>query len=247
MGMNVCIWYRDIKGNFDSSVGFKIARTNETSIAQDYIDFGNGYRCAVIRIATGDPSAKLNVEIGVNVGEQIEIDNISCYDKGLPVFPSTGQYIPKADKVRGFCNVDTTGFYGQSTGGIFTAGDELDPSIVLNGSGEYSSHSEHEIITSQSAPISYGGMGSAYENIAPIAINLTAGNTKFGIPGSHGKVAGVGVPLWIGTSGDGAVYHAVRRDFVSGEFNNMITLSSPVTGTASLDQKLLPAVTSSKA
>jgi len=148
-GSNICIWIKDLTGNFDASkiIVWNAANIEGGSITdantwmatgQTTIDFGNGYKLITMQnlrwafdgLQNYSPSAAVYVQ--VDPATPIILKSVQAYTGGVPFFPSPLDYVPSANPSRIWGSQPSTAVNAVTGtrrigGGIFRVGDIVAP------------------------------------------------------------------------------------------------------------------------
>ncbi|HEL6374704.1 TPA: tail fiber domain-containing protein [Klebsiella pneumoniae] len=153
---NICIWYKDMSGNFDLNniVLWQTANIDQLATDAGYnynlfiakaemaIDFGNGYKMAIIQNlkwnnndGVGTSGAQQSLQLTIPDATPVILKAVQAFTGGIPVFPTGLNYIPESSDQSIWGNVQpTNGFrynlFKKVGGGIFAPGDLINPWIA---------------------------------------------------------------------------------------------------------------------
>lgn len=153
---NICIWYKDLTGNFDLNnvVLWQGANIDQLSTDNGYnynlfiakaemaIDFGNGYKMAIIQNlkwnnndGVGTAGSQQSLQFTIPDATPIILKSVQAFTGGIPIFPTGLNYIPESSDQCIWGNVHpTNGFrydlFKKVGGGIFMPGDLINPWIA---------------------------------------------------------------------------------------------------------------------
>lgn len=183
---NICIWVKDLTGNYDSANLRVWLNGGEGSSAGKWagrasltVDFGNGYKLYTIQNlrenvndGVGSDQAYITLQISATTTTPIVLKAIEAYTGGIPFFPAGLDYIPESD---GEMIWDAASWAGTPTstlrnygGGVFKAGDIVNPyaRVVANAYDSYN-------VINRTASVL-----SSYNNGSRVILSgLTMGNT----------------------------------------------------------------------
>lgn len=153
---NICIWFKDLTGNFNLNnivlwQGANIDQST-TDVGYNYnlfiakaemaIDFGNGYKMAIIQNlkwnnndGVGTSGSQQSLQFTIPDSTPIVLKSVQAFTGGIPVFPTGINYIPESSDQCIWGNVHpTNGFrynlFKKVGGGIFAPGDLINPWIA---------------------------------------------------------------------------------------------------------------------
>ncbi len=150
---NICIWFKDLSNNFDlnnislwrhGNLEQKKTKGNAelfVSIGECVIDYGNGYKMAILQNLKWNNNDEFNIEnlyssLKIIVPEEtpIILKAIQAYSGGVPIFPMNLNYIPESADNCIWGNIHPSsgkklGLMQNIGGGIFFIGDIINPWI----------------------------------------------------------------------------------------------------------------------
>lgn len=246
-GSNICIWYKDLTGSFDpiNIVAFNSANNEAGSSAngnlyisygESCIDFGNGYKMAIIQNiyplgvdghSSWEQAFNLNINIPSNT--PIVLKAIEAYTGGVPLFPQGCDYTPKSSLSGiwgGNGNKNQTNsenFSFNLGGGIFFPGDIAAPYAYAdphNTNGISSVWSDFGYST-QSQVVNSGGnsglinVGAGFRKTLSATISsVTSTSTTLTFTADTSPYVGLSIPINVSsgssTSVTGTFYPASR-------------------------------------
>lgn len=227
-GSHVCLWIKDLTGNFDPSK-FELFRSgnNETDNLTDpnaimgqgenQIDFGNGYKLITILnkgwwAYDGQGTWSPNVGIRLNgntASTPIIIKAVEAYTGGFPVFPGGCDYIPQSGLDTVFSTNAYYGFINGCGGGLFQQGDIVNPWIGVARSGSDYSPTVSSNYQAQSSLITSGcPLSSAYQvsfTATIVSVDSTNSETTISIPSADIPYICLGIPLYVSSGSSTSV------------------------------------------
>lgn len=246
-GSHICIWYKDLTGNFDtskaqlwltSSIENPVTNNNDfLSRAEHVIDYGNGYKLMMIHskrwnafdgVANYGP--QMGIYITVDASTPIIIKAVEAYTGGIPFFPSGCDYQPMsaAGSVLG-----ASGYMGPHNGlggGVFKVGDIIQPWIgVDKHSTDYLYAATLSSSWSTLPKIVASGitLEAAFQvtfSASIISVDSSAYTAVVEIPSTYVSYVGMGIPLYI--SAGSSTSNNVSRQIISRVANSDGTLTN---------------------
>lgn len=246
-GSHICIWYKDLTGNFDtstaqlwltSSIENPVTNSNDfLSRAEHVIDYGNGYKLMMIHSkrwnafdGVANYSPQMGVYITVDESTPIIIKAVEAYTGGIPFFPGGCDYQPMSAAVG---ILGASGYMGPHNGlggGVFKEGDILQPWIGVD------KHSTNYLYTATLSAswstlprIVASGitLESAFKvtfSASIISVDSSSYTAVVEIPTEYVSYIGMGIPLYI--SAGSSTANNVSRKIISRVANSNGTLTN---------------------
>lgn len=215
----VAVLYRPISNFVAEDIKLNVLEFNGTNkritIAEDVIDYGNGWKLAIVKNINELVNTSGDLVISLQVGAQVEIEHIGAYSMdGYPLMPSYVNYEPKI-------NSDYDRLVNNTTsGGSIFEGDTTDRFYVLNGTSITAASKNPRICTVS------GTLPADVSQTTDVVIDTFMNQILFQNSPSH-AISNVGIGcVLIGTqSGKELKLRTVLRNFDGTIFNkNLETL-----------------------
>lgn len=225
---NICVWYYDYTGNFDPRniyIWLTAAIEGYTTNSNDYIayassaiDYGNGYKMAVIkniRQTSNDGIYNYTPQKGliINVPSTtpVILKAVECYSGGVPLFPQGCKYTPSTDLSSPFGSAT---YLENSGGGIFYVGDQIAPWSAVTQTNDWTYGRTLNAYTNATRTIKSGYLVGAARALAftgsITAIDSSAATTTIAFTSTTAPYVIKGIPLNI-TGGSSTSYVGTPR------------------------------------
>ena len=203
--VNVCILYRNISGmsaeNFKLNVLEFNGKNNRITIGQDVIDYGNGWRMAVVKNLNEIVSSGY-LTISVPIGAQFEMEHIGAYSGGIANFPNYQSYEPIINT-----NIDKLENTLNFSGGLLATGDTTKPYVfVSDGSVQNPSTIKSQYCSEQ-------GWDSQLDLASGVTVNTAVGTLLLSLSAEPIKFIGIGAIIKLQQSGVLNEYRVVIRNY----------------------------------
>ncbi|WP_142915876.1 tail fiber domain-containing protein [Klebsiella pneumoniae] len=236
----VCIWLKDLTGNFDprNIVAWQTAASQDgsgntdealyKSFAEKVVDFGNGYKMLMLaqkRLSAWDGqytfARNANIVFTVPAETPIVIKAVEAFTGGIPLFPNgCGNYIPESNGTSITSQVSNqVGLDSSLGGGLFFNGDIIGPWVHMR-----RTQSGYRITPSLTSGYTLDRkiVTGGYSLEAPLKVAFSAtivtvnsnATTIISVPTAYLPYIAVGIPIYI-TGGSSASItgqiHLVKR------------------------------------
>lgn len=215
---NVCVLYRNISGFSHAEIKLNVLEADGTNakitIAEDVIDYGNGWKLAVVRNINEIVSdGKLWIDIPANA--QVEFEHIGAYSAdGYPFMPTYTSYEPSINS--GYDRL----YDSNTSGGFLLESDTTRAFLSVNGGAVHARSKKPRVCTTS---------GSIYPDITQgTDVTISAADNTLLLASADSQPisnVGVGAVLRVQQSSIIGYHRVVGRNFGTSGFTKNVKVS----------------------